>query len=219
MQEFLPVLAACELFEGVETGDILTMLPCLQAEIRRCAKGEYVLRQGDEMTRLPLLISGLMMIQHEDYWGNRSIVQALVPGDVFGEAYAVPGGGRMQNDVLTAEDSLLMWLNVQKMLTVCASGCPFHSLVTQNLFRILAGKNRKLMQKISLLSQRSTREKLLTYLSDEAQRRGCSSFDISFNRQQLADFLSVDRSAMCAELSRMQRDGVIAYEKNRFTLL
>jgi len=219
MQEFLPVLSLSALFEGVKAEDIPTMLPCLEARTAHFAKGTHVFRQGDRVSCLPLLLDGGLLIQHEDYWGNRSIVQALGPGEVFAEAYALSGGGCMQNDVVATEDSTLMLLNVSKMLTVCAAGCPFHKQVTHNLFAILAEKNKKLMQKMSLLSQRSTREKLLSYLSNEAQRQGSSSFSIPFNRQQLADFLCVDRSAMSNELSRMHREGLISYERNRFTLL
>lgn len=219
MQEFLPILSASALFAGIKSKEILTMLPCLEACLAHYDKGAYILRQGDEIPRLPLLLRGSLLIQHEDYWGNRSIVQALSPGEVFGEAYTLPGGGRIQNDVQATENSTVMLLNVSKMLTVCAAGCPFHKQVTHNLFAILGEKNKKLMQKLSLLAQRSTREKLLSYLSDEAQRHGSPSFAISFTRQQLADFLSVDRSAMCSELSRMRHDGIIDYNKNRFTLL
>lgn len=218
MQEFLPILTASPLFAGIEPDHILAMLPCLQAEKRTYAKGVYLFRQGDQLSCLPLLVRGQLLIQHEDYWGNRSIVQSIQPGDVFGEAYALPGSDCMQNDVTATENSTVLLLNVQKMLTVCASGCPFHSHVTQNLFFILSAKNRRLMQKISLLAQRSTREKLLSYLSDEAQRQGTSGIVIPFSRQQLADFLSVDRSAMSSELGRMRRDGLIDYDKNRFTL-
>ena len=219
MQEFLSVLAASALFAGVKSEEIPVMLPCLEAHKAYAAKGTYVLRRGDAVHSLPLLLSGRLLVQHEDYWGNRSIVQPILPGDVFAEAYALPGGDAMQNDVLAEENSMLLLLNVSKMLTVCATGCPFHKQVTHNLFAILAEKNKRLMRKISLLTQRSTREKLLAYLSDEAQRQGGGTFEIPFNRQQLADFLSVERSAMSAELGRMRRDGLIDCEKNRFTLL
>ena len=135
------------------------------------------------------------------------------------KAYAAPGSEVMMNDVAAVEDSAVLFFNVKKILTTCSSACRFHSLVVQNLFFAISEKNRKLMRKLTHMSKRTTREKLLSYLSDEAKRQGRSSFEIPFNRQQLADFLSVDRSAMSSELGKMRDEGILTFQKNRFTLL
>lgn len=139
-------------------------------------------------------------------------------GEMFGEAYAAPDSGVMMNDVAAVENSTVLFFNVKKILTTCSTACRFHSLVIQNLFFAISEKNRKLMRKLLHMSKRSTREKLLSYLSEEAKRQNRATFLIPFNRQQLADFLSVDRSAMSSELGKMRDEGLLTFQKNRFTL-
>ena len=138
---------------------------------------------------------------------------------MFGEAYVAPDSGAILNDVIAKEDSTVIFFDVKKILTVCSSSCKFHSTVVQNLFFDISEKNRKLLQKLGHMSSRSTREKLMSYLSEEAKKQKSSSFSIPFNRQQLADFLSVDRSAMSKELCKMRDDKLLIFEKNYFTLL
>ena len=139
-------------------------------------------------------------------------------GEMFGEAYAAPDSGAMTNDVIAAEDCTVMFFDINRILTVCSSACRFHTTVVQNIVFALSEKNRKLMQKLGHMSKRTTREKLISYLSEQARKNGSGSFTIPFNRQQLADFLSVDRSAMSNELCRLRDDGMIEFEKNRFVL-
>lgn len=140
-------------------------------------------------------------------------------GDLFGEAYVAPDSGALLNDVVAEQDSIVLFFDVRRMLTVCSSACVFHTAVVQNLCFALSEKNRRLVQKLSCISKRTTREKLIAYLSEEAKRHNSGTFTIPFNRQQLADYLSVDRSAMSNELSKMQREGLLTYDKSRFTLL
>ena len=138
---------------------------------------------------------------------------------MFGEAYVSPGSGPILNDVIAVDNSTVIFFDVRKMLNVCSSACRFHSIVLQNLFFAISDKNRKLVQKLGHISKRTTREKLISYLSEEAKKQNSSSITIPFNRQQLADFLSVDRSAMSNELCRMRNEGLLTFEKNQFTLL
>ena len=137
---------------------------------------------------------------------------------MFGEAYAAPESGVLLNDVVATEDSTVIFFDVRRIMTVCSSACRFHTAVVQNLFFAISEKNRKLMQKLSHISRRSTREKLLSYLSEESKRQGASSFSIPFNRQELADYLSVDRSAMSNELCKMRDEGLLTFNKNSFSL-
>ncbi|MDO4542775.1 MAG: helix-turn-helix domain-containing protein, partial [Bacillota bacterium] len=133
--------------------------------------------------------------------------------------YISPDSGPLINDIVAAEDSELIFFDINRILSTCPSACPFHSLTLKNLFFAISEKNRKIAAKLEHISQRTTRDKLLSYLSREAKSQGSPCFTIPFNRQQLADFLSVDRSAMCTELKKMQEDGLIAFAKNRFTLM
>ena len=195
------------------------MLSCLDARLRTYKKGEYVFRQGEHLNYITVLVGGELYIQRDDYWGNRAIVNRIAIGEMFGEAYIAPESGALLNDVIAVEDSEVIFFDVRRIITVCSSACRFHSMVVQNLFFAISDKNRTLVQKLGHISKRTTREKLISYLSEEAKRQNSASFTIPFNRQQLADFLSVDRSAMSNELCKMRDEGLIEFEKNQFRLL
>ena len=218
MKEYVSILKHTRLFSGVGEEEIGAMLGCLQARVGTYQKGEYVCRQGEYLSHLMVLVEGNLHIQRDDYWGNRSIVSRVGIGELFGEAYASPDSGNLINDVVAVEKSTVLFLDVKRVLTVCSSACRLHSLVVQNLFFAISEKNRRLMGKLDHMSKRTTREKLLSYLSEEASRNSSAVFTIPFNRQQLADFLSVDRSAMSNELCKMRDEGLLVFEKNKFTL-
>lgn len=219
MKRYIPILKNTQLFSGASNEDIEAMLGCLQARLCTYKKGEYVLREGERIERLMMLVKGELHIQRDDYWGNRSIISMVSVGEMFGEAYAAPESGPLMNDVLAVEDSAVIFLDIGKLLTVCPNGCKFHAMAVKNLFFAISEKNRKLVRKLGYMSRRTTREKLIAYLSEEAKRQNSGAFSIPFNRQQLADFLSVDRSAMSNELCRLRDEGLIEFEKNRFRLL
>lgn len=219
MERYIEVLKGTKLFEGIDEAEIRAMLGCLDAKIKTFRKGEYVYRQGDEITDITMLAAGELHILNEDYWGNGNIISTVSVGEMFGESYVTPSSGTMLNSVMAVSDSVVMYFDAKRIITTCPSACKFHSMVVQNLFYAISDKNRKLVQKLGHMSQRSTREKLMSYLSEAAKRDGSNTFEIPFNRQQLADFLSVDRSAMSSELSKMRVDGLIEYEKNKFTLI
>lgn len=219
MKKYIPILKKTQLFSGASDEDIEAMLGCLQAKLCTYEKGEYVLREGERVERLMMLVKGELHIQRDDYWGNRSIISMVGVGEMFGEAYAASESGPLMNDVLAVEDSAVIFLDIGKLLTVCPNGCKFHAMAVKNLFFAISEKNRKLVRKLGYMSRRTTREKLIAYLSEEAKRQNSGSFSIPFNRQQLADFLSVDRSAMSNELCKLRDEGLIEFEKNRFRLL
>ena len=219
MKRYIPILKNTQLFLGASDEDIEAMLGCLQARLCTYKKGEYVLREGERIERLMMLVKGELHIQRDDYWGNRSIISMVGVGEMFGEAYAAPESGPLMNDVLAVEDSAVIFLDIGKLLTVCPNGCKFHAMAVKNLFFAISEKNRKLVRKLGYMSRRTTREKLIAYLSEEAKRQNSGAFSIPFNRQQLADFLSVDRSAMSNELCKLRDEGLIEFEKNRFRLL
>ena len=219
MEKYIPILKRTQLFSGVGEEEIGAMLNCLQARLCTYKKGEYVLRQGEHLDKILVLVGGKLHIQRDDYWGNRSIINMVSVGEMFGEAYVAPESGTLMNDVLAVEDSAVIFFDVKRIITVCSAACRFHSMVVQNLFFAISEKNRKLVQKLTFMTKRTTREKLIAYLSEEAKRQNSSEFSIPFNRQQLADFLSVDRSAMSNELCKMRDEGLIEFEKSCFKLL
>ena len=195
------------------------MLNCLQAKLLTFQKGDYVFREGERIDNITVLVKGKLLVQHDDFWGNRNIVNVIRVGEMFGEAYVAPESGALLNDVIAVEDSAVLFLDMKRIITTCSSACRFHAIVIQNLFFAISEKNRKLVQKLGHMSQRTTRDKLISYLSEEAKRQNSASFVIPFNRQQLADFLSVDRSAMSNELCKMRKDGLLEFNKNKFRLL
>lgn len=219
MKEYISILKRTQLFAGVVEDEISAMLSCLGARLETYKKGEYVLRQGEHLSDIVVLVVGNLHIKNDDYWGNRSILGQIAVGEMFGEAYVAPESGALLNDVVAIEDSSVIFFDVKRILTTCSSACRFHAMVVQNMFFAISEKNRKLVQKLGHMSKRSTREKLISYLSEEAKKQTSSTFTIPFNRQQLADFLSVDRSAMSNELCKMRDEGLIEFEKNNFKLL
>lgn len=218
MEKYISVLKDTRLFSGVSEENISSMLHCLNAVLRTYRKGEYVFRQGERLCDITMLVKGRLHIQRDDYWGNSNIISVIEGGEMFGEAYVTPNSGTLLYHVIAVEDSAVLSFDARRVLTTCPSACRFHTMVVQNLFYAISDKNRKLVQKLGHMSNRSTRQKLMSYLSEEAKRQNNASFEIPFNRQQLADFLSVDRSAMSNELCKMRDEGLLTFEKNRFTL-
>ncbi len=219
MKKYIPILKKTQLFRGIGDDEICSMLDCLSAEVKSYKKGEYVLRQGEHISAVSVLVEGQLHIQQDDYWGNSNIINNIDTGEMFGESYITPKSEAMLNNVIAAKDSAVMFFDAKKIITACPSACRFHSAVIQNLFFSISDKNRKLVQKLRHMSKRTTRGKLLSYLSEESSRQNSSAFTIPFNRQQLADFLSVDRSAMSNELCKMRDEGLIEFSKNRFRLI
>lgn len=219
MQDYLPVLRRSQLFSGIGEAEISTLLDCLGAQYRSYQKGDYVFRQGEYLSQIAVLAAGQLHIQREDYWGNSNILSTVTVGDMFGEAYAAPNSGAILTNVIAVEDSTILFLDARRILTTCSSACRFHAAVVQNLFSALSETNRQLLQKLGHMAHRTTREKLMSYLSEESARQKSVTFTIPFNRQQLADFLSVDRSAMSSELCKMRDDGLLRFEKSTFCLI
>lgn len=219
MKKYIPIIKKTRLFAGISIGETESMLSCLDARMKQFKKGELVLRAGTHLCDILVLAEGSLHIQRDDYWGNRSILGHIGVGEMFGEAYVSPESGVLLNDVIALEDSTVILFDVKRILTTCPSACRFHTLAVQNLFYAISEKNRLLVQKIGHMSKRTTREKLISYLSEQAERNASAAFEIPFNRQQLADFLAVDRSAMSNELCKMRDEGLLRFERNRFELM
>lgn len=218
MEKYLSILKNSKLFNGISADELRSMLDCLSAVTCSYRKGEYVFRRGDHIGSVAMLLEGGIHIQKEDYWGNLSILGEISAGEIFGEVYACLESDTIRNDAVAIRTSEVLFLDVKRILTMCPSACQFHGRLIRNLLSVLAEKNKMLTHKLEHMSKRTTREKLLSYLSEQSQRAGSPVFDIPFNRQQLADFLSVDRSAMSAELCRMRDDGLLSFDRNHFIL-
>ena len=219
MKKYLDVLCGSALFAGLIPEEVERLLGCLNGVERRFKKDEYLLRAGEPARALGILLSGRLRIVRDEYTGERNVVAEIGPADVFAESYACLEERPSEVSVFAASDAAVLFIETRRLLTSCPNTCRWHARLIMNLVALLANKNITLNEKLSHVTQRSTRRKLLSYLSSEALRAGASEFDIPFDRQELADYLAVDRSAMSAELSRMSADGLIRYRRNKFTLL
>ncbi len=206
------------LFQGITETDIASALSCMSATPLTYQKGNFIFRSGETTESVGLVLTGCVHIIKEDFWGNRTILMEATAGKLFGETYASLPNLPLEVSVVATEPCTILFLNMNKIMTLCSNTCSFHTKLIKNMLSIFAHKNLLLTQKMEHTSQRSTREKLLSYLSSESIKNSSSSFEISFNRQQLADYLSVDRSAMSNELSKLREEGVLEYRKNWFHL-
>jgi CRP/FNR family transcriptional regulator, dissimilatory nitrate respiration regulator len=215
---FLEFYRKSPLFSGIEDAEIQSLLQCLNARIKCFSKGEIIFLAGEKAMEIGLVLSGSVQIVKEDFWGNRSLIAHVPSGELFAEAYSCAGERKLEVSAIASEQSEIMLIDYMRVVTTCPSSCPFHARLIRNMMGILAEKNILLNHKIEHTSKRTTRDKLMSYLLEQAKTANSRRFVIPFDRQELADYLCVERSAMSSELGRMRDDGLLAYQKNRFEL-
>ena len=211
-------LSETRLFRGMTKEEISSLLACLAAREKRYRKGETILPEGKPVRQMGLVLAGRAILSSSDIWGNNSLLGSAAPGAVFAEAYACSPGEPLQIAVSAAEDTTVLFLDLQRVLSPCQAACGCHTALLRNLLAVSAQRSLQLSRRILHTRAKTIRGRLMSYFSECAKRTGSSSFLIPYNRQQLADYLNVDRSAMCNELSKMQKDGVIEYARNRILL-
>lgn len=194
------------------------MLKCFEAYIKKYEEGDMVIRQGTNISKIYLILDGEINIEKETYWGRRMIIQKLHANDNIALSLVASKNIESSINALCTRSALVLILNYEKCSTMCQNACCHHGILIRNLFKILSKENIELIEKIENISQKTIRDKLLTYLSNESQKKKSNSFEIRFNRQELADYLNIDRSAMSFELSKLKQLGLIDYNKNKFIL-
>ena len=209
MKEYFDIISASPLFASISQSDLGAMLDCLGARSLAFDKNAVIFSEGDPARHVGMVLSGSVIIERSDIYGSRSIINSVGPGDLFAEMFACAGVDTFPVSAVAAADSMVLLMDVKRILTTCRSACTFHSRLIENLLHTVAAKNLALNSKIRCMSQRTTREKLMTYLLEFAKTASSREFTIPFDRQALADYLGVERSAMSAELSRMKTDGLI----------
>ncbi len=207
------------LFRGIAPQDIQSLMGCLNATTKKYRRDELIFYSGDITSFMGIVLSGSVSIENDDIWGNRSILDLIGPGQVFAENYACIPGEPLMINAVAGESTEILFLSTESMFSVCANTCAFHNKLIQNMLLLSAQKSLNLSRRILHTSSKTIRGRLLSYLSYQATYHGSKSFEIPFNRQQLADYLNVDRSTMSNELSKMQKDGIIKLNRNHFTLL
>lgn len=218
MQKYFPVLQQCQLFSGIAENDLLAMLRCLNVTVQQYRKGQTLIAEGEKPERFGIVLSGTVQLWRIDYSGNRSIMASVEPSQLFGESFVCAEASSIPVQVVASESCEIMMIDGTRILHACGNGCAFHHQVIFNLLRIIARKNLVFHQKLEITSKRSTREKLMTYLSQQAKLHQSRTFTIPFDRQELADFLEVDRSGLSAEISKLRKEGVLESERSTFRL-
>lgn len=218
MEQYVSLIKNSALFGGMTDEEIQSVLHCLNAQTANYRKGDFILRVGSSTEAMGLLLSGSALIVQEDVWGRRSIMDMLSPGDFFAEPFAASSEHVLNVSVVADSPCSVMMLNMSRILSVCSAACVYHTQVVRNLVAALAKRILRLNNKITHMSKRSTKEKLLSFLSSESIRSGSLNFTISYDRQQLADYLCVERAAMSVALSALQKEGLLSYRKNHFIL-
>lgn len=214
----LTFLARTPLFHGVAPQEITAMLGCLHAREQSFSKGQIIYAAGACITAMGMVLEGSVCIQRDDFWGNTSVLASVSPGQMFAETYSCIPHEPLMVSVVAEKPCTVLFLETPHMLQVCSNQCGFHQRLVQNLLVISAQKNLALSQKIAFTTAKTIRGRLLTYLSAQASEGKRPDFTIPFNRQQLADYLNVERSALSNELSKMQRDGLLTVSGRHFVL-
>lgn len=218
MREYFDVLRRCALFDEIEDENLLALLGCLGGRVVSCGKNETILAEGDPARYIGIVLSGIAQIVRIDYYGNRSLLANIEPSHLFGESFACAGVEMMPVDVVALEETKVLLVDCRRIIRSCNNACRFHSQMIFNLLKVVATKNLVFNRKLEVTSKRSTREKLLAYLLLQAKEHNSSSFTIPYDRQELADYLEVERSGLSAEISKMCKEGLISCKKSAFVL-
>ena len=219
MKNFFGVLKKCPLFDGIEEAELERMLVCMGAKIELFDKKYTIFAEGTPAKYLGVVLSGSANIVMIDYDGNRSLIGTVHPSEVFAEAFACAGGMNLPVSVVANEPCEVMYINCDHILHTCENNCGFHRQLIYNVMKDLARKTITFHRKLEIISKRTTREKIMAYLYMRAKETGSRSFDIPYDRQELADYLEVDRSGLSAEISKLRQDGVIESERKHFVIL
>ena len=214
----MDILRNCALFDGVEEQDLSALLSCLGARTEVFPKRAAVMAQGDKAKYIGVVLRGSVRIEQVDWFGGRNVLGQAAAGDLFAETFACAGTETLPVSAIATEESEVMLIDCTRVLYACSNACDFHRRIIFNLMKVLAEKNLMNHRRLEIAAQRTTREKLMTYLGQQAMRYGSRSFTIPFDRQALADYLQVDRSGLSVEISKLKKEGVIECEKNRFVL-
>lgn len=219
MEKYLDVLRKCSLFNNIEDKNLNGILACLGAEVSGYKKGEIIIAEGNNAKYIGIILFGAAQIEQVDYFGNRNIVANVEVAELFGESFACAGVESVPMDVVAKEDTEVLLIDCLRITQTCSNACEFHRQMIYNLMKIVATKNLIFHQKIEVVSKRTTREKLMTYLLIQAKKNGSAGFEIPYDRQELADYLGVDRSGLSVEIGRLCKEGVIRSRKRWFEIV
>lgn len=219
MEKYFEILSRCPLFAGISQSEMREMLHCLGGTVLPVTKGSTIFLEGDPARFVGVVLEGSVQIVRDDYYGNRSILTVISPGGLFGEAFACAGLDVLPVSAVAQKNGTVLLLDCRRVLTSCANACSFHNRMVRNLLQGISQKNLTLTRKIRYMSQKTTKEKLMEFLLDQAKLHGSPEFVIPYDRQSLADFLGVERSAMSSEIGKLKKAGLLESTGSHFRLL
>lgn len=217
--EYFQEISQSKIFNMASEFECQAMVFCFKTRFKNFNKGDVVVSQGDAMQDVVLMLKGGANIQNLDSNGNVSILKRMKKGDVYGVESAYAGEMIYKDSVIATEKSLVMFLDKHRLITPCENKCKRHEFVVRNLMKIVADQNLELQEKITHISKKTIRDKLLSYFATMSIKSNSAYFEIPFNKTELANYLSVDRSAMSTELSKMREEGIIDYDKKQYRLI
>lgn len=218
LEKFYNQIKTSPIFWGISDEELTALLSCFNARVKNYESEEIIIRQGDVISNIYLILDGEVNIEKDTYWGRRIIISRLTKGQNLALSFVGSQNVESNIDAITVTPTSVLVLGYEKCTSMCQNACTKHKVLINNLFQIISKENIELIQKIENISQKTIRDKLLTYLSNESIKQHSNCFEIQFNRQDLADYLNVDRSAMSFELSKLQKEGLIEFKKNKFEL-
>ncbi|MEE1087031.1 MAG: Crp/Fnr family transcriptional regulator [Schaedlerella sp.] len=218
MKKYFAEIRRCSLFDDIEDDKLFTMLNCLGATIQHYSKNQTIMEEGRPAKNIGILLNGSIQLVQNDYYGNRSIIASVEPSHLFGESFACVDKVVLPMNIVACDDTDAMLIDCRRMLKSCSNACSFHTQLIYNLMKIVAAKNIMFNQKMAITSKRSTKEKLIAYLLVEAKKNESESFVIPYDRQELADYLGVERSGLSMEISKLKKAGMIETKKNQFRI-
>lgn len=217
--DYIEELSYMPLFAGIKKADMHSMLNCLSAYVKEYKKKQYIFYDREEIDTIGLILNGAVQMVREDLWGNRTLLISMEGGELFGETFACNANRNATVSFQASSDSVIIFLPFSRVMHSCSMVCKFHHRLVENMVSIIAAKNVSFMDKVDIISKKTLREKIYTYLLQEAGKQNSPYFDIPLGRVQLAEYLCADRSALTRELNMMREEGFIDYDKNSFHLL
>lgn len=213
------IILKSKIFKNIEGNEVDLLLKCINNYRKTFKKGEIILREGEKTEYMGIVITGSVVVERADLWGNNTVLGVISPGGIFAETYAILNDEPLMINVYANENTEILFLRTNEIFKTCEKSCNFHDQLILNLIRIASFKNLNLSRKILHTGPKTIRGKLLSFFSEWVKKENSLSFSIPYNRQQLADYLSVDRSAMSNELSKMQKEGILEFKKNKFKII
>ena len=218
MTEEMEYIRQSRMFDGIKDGDVESILKCLGYSIKLYKKNKVIAMEGNDMRFIGIILQGSVDMIKEDIWGNKDMLTRMMPGDLFGETFACGVDTETVVTFVASATTELLILPFNKVLRTCSNSCDFHERLIKNIIMMIAKKNKALMQKLEVVTKKSLREKILAYLSQQAQEQQTKYFHVPLGRKELADYLCADRTSLTRELSSMKKEGLIDFERNTFRL-